>query len=93
MNKLVCPDFHQYVFYSAERLKNILDCVRIAPVLVIDPSFHRYEQPPNWLPIGADKQRIIDTWNHFVSAGEGMVRTHFSCKRFNQIRICSANAL
>ena len=93
MNKLVCPDFHQYVFYSAERLKNILDCVRIAPVLVIDPSFHRYEQPPNWLPIGADKQRIIDTWNLFVSAGEDMVRTHFSCKRFNQIRICSANAL
>jgi hypothetical protein len=93
MDKLACPDFHQYLFYSSERLQNILDCVRMAPTLVIDPSFRRYEQPPNWLPIEADKQRIIDTWNHFVSAGETMVRTRFSCKRFDQIRICSSTAL
>jgi hypothetical protein len=93
MDKLVCPDFHQYLFYSSKRLQTILDCVRTAPTLVIDPSFRRYEQPPHWLPIESDKQRIIDTWNHFVSAGETMVRTRFSCKRFDQIRICSSTAL
>lgn len=93
MDKLVCPDFHQYLFYTSERLQTILDCVRTAPTLVIDPSFRRYEQPPHWLPIEADKQRIITTWNHFVSAGETMVRTRFSCKRFDQIRICSSTAL
>lgn len=91
-DKLLCPEFHQYFFYSTERLKGILDCIKTSPTLVIDTSFSRYDKAPDWWPRDSQKQIILENWNNFVTAGESIVKARYSCKKFGDVRICDSLA-
>jgi hypothetical protein len=91
-DKLLCPDFAQYPFYSPERLSNILACIKTSPTLVVDDSFSRYEKAPNGWPSESQKQLMIENWNDFVTAGEKIISTQYSCKRLGTTRICESVA-
>jgi hypothetical protein len=88
-DKLICPDFQQYYFYSPERLKHILNCVKTASTLVVDSSFARFSKAPDWWPRDSQKQIMIKNWNDFVTAGESIIQAQYSCKILDNIRICS----
>jgi hypothetical protein len=86
---LACPDFHQYGFYTHDRLNRILTCVRSAPVVLTGPSFHLWGEIPPGLPREAQGRRITAQWNSFVSKGEATLAAHFQCQRpTGHIRIC-----
>jgi|GEM_PF-1333954 len=91
-DKLLCPEFGQYPFYSPERFRHILDCAKTAPTLVVDGSFSLYDKPPDWWPREAQKQIMMENWNDFVTAGESMIKTQYSCKKLGNIRICDSVA-
>lgn len=91
-DKLLCPEFQQYYFYSPKRLQHILDCAKTAPILVVDGSFSLYGRPPKWWPRESQKQIMMENWNDFVTAGERMIKMRYSCKRLGNIRICGSVA-
>jgi len=91
-DKLLCSEFQQYYFYSPERLKNILDCAKTVPTLVVDGSFSLYDKPPDWWPRESQKQIMMENWNDFVTVGESMIKTQYSCKKLGNIRICDSAA-
>ena len=87
-DKLLCPDFQQYYFYSPERLKHVLDCSKTAPTLIVDDSFSLYDKAPDWWPRDAQRQIMIKNWNDFVTVGESMIKTKYSCRKLGKTRIC-----
>ncbi len=92
-DKLLCPEFAQYFFYSPERLNSILTCIKTSPTLVVDNSFSRYDEAPDWWPRESQKQIMIENWNNFVIAGENMIATQYSCKQLGTTtRICDSVA-
>ncbi|MBW4538097.1 MAG: hypothetical protein KME43_03010 [Myxacorys chilensis ATA2-1-KO14] len=88
-DRLMCPDFHQYAWYSPEKLRHILDCAKTAPTLVVDRKFVRLEEAPNFWPREAQKQILLKNWNDFVTAGERIIQTQYWCKNLESMRICS----
>lgn len=92
-DKLLCREFAQYPFYAPERLRHILDCAKTAPTLVVDDnSFSRYDKAPDWWPRESHKQIMIENWNDFVTAGESIITTQYSCKKLGTTRICDSIA-
>lgn len=91
-DKLLCPEFAQYPFYSPERLDNILNCIKTAPTLVVDESFSRYDKADDGWPRESQKQIMVENWNDFVTAGENMIATQYSCKKLGTTRICDSVA-
>lgn len=91
-DKLLCPEFGQYPFYSPERFRHILDCAKTVPALIVDGSFAHLDKVPDWWPREAQKQIMMENWNDFVTAGESMIKTQYSCKKLGNIRICNSVA-
>ena len=91
-DKLLCPEFAQYPFYSPERLSNILTWIKTSPTLVVDDSFSRYDKAPDWWPRESQKQIMIENWNDFVTVGENIITTQYSCKKLGTTRICDSVA-
>lgn len=91
-DKLLCPDFAQYYFYSPERLSNILTCIKTSPTLIVDESFSRYDKAPSSWPKDAQKKIMMKNWNNFVEEGENIIKTQYSCKKLGTIRICDSVA-
>lgn len=89
-DKLLCPDFQQYYFYSPERLKHILDCSKTVPTLIVDDSFSLYDKAPDWWPRDSQRQIMMENWNDFVTRGESMIKTKYSCRKLGKTRICKA---
>jgi len=89
--KLICPEFHQYYFYSEERLNNILDCASRAPFLIVSESVTLWnDNGLEWLPPYSDRNRLIETWNSYVNKVEKVLSENFSCKQIDQsgARVC-----
>lgn len=78
-SKLACADFHQYGFYELTRLNAILKCTEQAPVVLVSPSFSRWNGVPSWLPEEAQGALITSRWNGFVEAAETMLAQRFRC--------------
>ncbi len=91
-SRLLCPEFSQYYFYSPERLETILNCVKTAPTIVVDSAFAQLDEAPKWWPEDAQKQFILRDWNNFVTAGEAMLQSQYTCKSFEKVRICDSIA-
>ena len=89
---LLCPDFAQYPFYSAERLSGILDCIKTAPTLVVDYSFERLKEAPDWWPRESQKQVMLDNWNEFVAEGESIIKSQYTCQQIESVRICDLSS-
>jgi uncharacterized membrane protein len=89
-NKIICPEFSQYYFYSPERFENILDCVKTAPTIVVDDEFAQLDGAPAWWPEDAQKQRIMRDWNNFVTEGEKILQSQYTCQIFGKIRVCDS---
>ena len=90
-DKLLCPEFAQYSTYSPERFRNILDCAKTAPTLVVDGSFAHWDKA-DYGPREAQKKIMRENWNDFVTAGENMITTQYSCKKLGTTRICDSVA-
>ena len=87
-DKLLCPEFAQYPFYSPERFRNILNCAKTAPTLVVDGSFVHLDDTPDWWPREAQEKIIMENWNDFVTEGESIIKTQYSCKKLGTTRVC-----
>ena len=89
--KLICPDFHQYYFYSEERLNNILDCASRAQFLIVSESVTLWNGSGlEWLPPYSDRKTMIETWNSYVNKVEKALSENFSCRQIDQsgARVC-----
>ena len=91
-DRLLCPEFTQYPFYSPERFKKILDCAKTASTLVVDGSFVHLDDKPDWWPREAQEKIMMENWNNFVTAGENIIKTQYSCKNLETTRVCDSVA-
>lgn len=91
-DKLLCPEFAQYPFYSPERLRKILDCAKTASTLVVDGSFVHLDEKPDWWPREAQEKIMMENWNNFVTAGENIIKTQYSCENLETTRVCDSVA-
>ncbi|MGB7085301.1 MAG: hypothetical protein WBD47_07085 [Phormidesmis sp.] len=89
-NRLLCPEFSQYHFYSSERFDNTLDCAKKAPTIVVDEDFVLLDEAPSWWPKDAQKQRITRDWNNFVTEGETILQSQYTCKTLEKVRVCDS---
>lgn len=88
-SQLTCPDFHQYGFYSEERLQVILKCARQSPVLLVSSDFKAWDVIPQWLPAEAQVLVIQNRWNRFVDQAEQVLLERFRCSRDGSgTRVC-----
>lgn len=78
---LTCAEFHQYGFYSNERLDMILECFKRSPVVLISPDFEIWNKPPSWFPKEAQALVIQKRWNRFVEQSQRILDQAFSCQR------------
>ncbi|WP_254175421.1 hypothetical protein [Planktothrix tepida] len=92
-DKLLCPDFAQYPFYSRERLDNILTCIKTSPTLIVDESFSLHHSRVSVLPRDAERKIIMENWNNFVTEGEKIITTQYSCKKLGTVRICNTDKI
>jgi hypothetical protein len=73
--KLACPRFHQYPFYSATVLNEILECASTVPVLIVSAGI---APQPDW-----------PSWNEFVASVENLLAHNYSCDANSGLRICT----
>jgi hypothetical protein len=88
---LACPDFHQYYFYSSERLSRILECASHAPFLLVSESVQKWHVTPVWLPPDADRELMMSTWNDYVGDVEALLARDYRCRTFapgGTARVC-----
>jgi len=56
--------------------------------VLVDNSFSKIAEAPNWWPIDAQKETMIETWNDFVDLGEVVLGSSFNCREKESVRIC-----